>query len=66
MSLLATTIGVIVSFSFYLGIVLPLYGEGTLWGAIGTGAAGVLLGNVAHTVSSRRRSGLSGSTGTER
>ena len=46
LALLVTTIGVIVSFYFYLGIVLPMYGEGTLWGAIGTGAVGVLLCNV--------------------
>jgi len=46
LALLVTTIGVIVSFYFYLGIVLPMYGEGTLWGAIGTGAVGVLLGNM--------------------
>ena len=46
LALLATPIGVMVSFYFYLGIVLPLYGEGTLWGAIATGAAGVLLGNI--------------------
>ena len=44
LALLVTPIGVMVSFYFYLGIVLPLYGEGTLWGAIGTGAVGVLLG----------------------
>ena len=46
LALLVTPIGVIVSFYFYLGIVLPMYGEGTLWGAIGTGAVGVLLGNL--------------------
>lgn len=46
LAVLATPIGVMISFYFYLGIVLPLYGEGTLWGAIATGAAGVLLGNV--------------------
>jgi len=46
LAVLATPIGVMVSFYLYLGIVLPLYGEGTLWGAIATGAAGVLLGNI--------------------
>lgn len=45
-SLVATLMGIIFAFYFYLGIVLPLYGEGTLWGAIGTGAVGVLIGNV--------------------
>lgn len=46
LALFVTPIGVIASFYFYLGIVLPLYGEGTLWGAIATGAFGVLLGNI--------------------
>jgi len=40
-------IGVITSFYFYLGIALPLYGEGFLWADISTGAFGVLLGNIA-------------------
>ena len=36
-------------------IVLPMYGEGTLWGAIGTGADRVLLGDmVAYRVITRR------------
>ena len=46
LALLVTPIGVMASFYLYLGVVLPLYGEGTLWGAIGTGAVGVLLGNI--------------------
>lgn len=40
-------VGVITSFYFYLGIALPIYGEGFLWADIGTGAFGVLLGNIA-------------------
>lgn len=35
------------SFYFYLGISLPMYGRGFLWADIGTGALGVLVGNVA-------------------
>jgi hypothetical protein len=46
LAVLVTPIGVMVSFYLYLGVVLPLYGEGTLWGAIATGAVGVLAGNV--------------------
>ena len=40
-------VGVITSFYFYLGIALPMYGEGFLWADISTGAFGVLLGNIA-------------------
>ncbi len=40
-------VGVITSFYFYLGIALPIYGEGWLWADISTGAFGVLLGNIA-------------------
>jgi hypothetical protein len=46
MALVVTPIGVLVSFYFYLGIVLPIWGEGTLALDISTGAFGVLLGNI--------------------
>lgn len=46
MALLAVPFGVIVSFYLYLGILLPIRGEGLLALDIGTGAAGVLLGNI--------------------
>ena len=46
MALLITPVGVITSFYFYLGIALPIYGEGFLWADISTGAVGVLAGNV--------------------
>ncbi len=46
MALLVTPVGVLVSFYFYLGIVLPIWGEGTLALDIATGAFGVLLGNI--------------------
>lgn len=46
LGLLVTPIGIIVSFYFYLGIVLPITGEGYLWLDIGTGVVGVLAGNV--------------------
>jgi len=45
-ALLATPIGVIVSFYFYLGIVIPMFGRGTLTGSLVTGAIGVLIGNI--------------------
>ncbi len=46
-ALLLTPIGVIASFYFYLGIALPIYGEGFLWADIGTGVVGVALGQWA-------------------
>ncbi len=46
LALLVTPIGVLVSFYFYLGIALPIYGEGFLWADISTGAIGVLSGNI--------------------
>ena len=46
LAMLAAPVGVIVSFYFYLGIALPLTGTGYLPLDIGTGAVGVLLGNV--------------------
>lgn len=46
MALLATPIAIIVSFYFYLGVALPLTGTGYLALDIGTGAFGVLVGNV--------------------
>ena len=46
MALLITPFGVLASFYFYLGIVLPIYGRGFLWADISTGAFGVLLGNI--------------------
>ena len=45
-ALVVTPLGVIASFYFYLGIALPIYGEGFLWADISTGAFGVLLGNI--------------------
>ncbi len=45
-ALAVTPLGVIASFYFYLGIALPIYGEGFLWADISTGAVGVLLGNI--------------------
>lgn len=46
LGLAAVPVGVIASFYFYLGIALPIYGRGFLWADIGTGAFGVLLGNL--------------------
>lgn len=46
LAMLVTPLGVIASFYFYLGIALPLAGEGFLAADIGTGAFGVLAGNV--------------------
>jgi hypothetical protein len=46
LALVVTPIGVIVSFYFYLGILLPITGRGYLWLDIGTGVFGVLAGNV--------------------
>lgn len=46
MSLAVTPLGVIVSFYFYLGIAIPMFGEGNLALDIGTGAFGVLVGNI--------------------
>ncbi len=42
--LLVVPLGVIVAFYAYVGVVVPLNGAGTLFGAIGTGLVGVLLG----------------------
>ena len=46
MALLATPIAIIISFYFYLGIALPLRGSGSLAFDIGTGAFGVVVGNI--------------------
>lgn len=46
MALLATPIAIIISFYFYLGIALPLTGSGYLALDIGTGAFGVVVGNI--------------------
>ena len=46
MALIATPIAIIISFYFYLGIALPLTGSGYLALDIGTGAFGVLVGNI--------------------
>lgn len=46
LAMLVTPIGVIVSFYFYLGILLPITGRGFLAADIGTGVLGVVLGNV--------------------
>jgi hypothetical protein len=43
-SLFLTPVGVIVSFYFYLGIVIPINGKGELWATIGTAVFGVALG----------------------
>ncbi len=43
-ALAVTPLGIIVSFYFYLGIVLPMWGRGTLALDIGTGVFGVVLG----------------------
>ena len=64
-SILITPVGVIVSFYFYLGIALPMFGKGSLPLDIGTGAVGVLLGNIVayriltRPVMPRQRKGLS-------
>lgn len=46
-SLALVTIGVIVSFYAYVGIVLPIYGKGILLGTLVTAAMGVALGQFA-------------------
>ena len=46
LALLATPIAIIISFYFYLGIALPLTGSGYLALDIGTGAFGVVVGNI--------------------
>lgn len=45
-ALAVTPLGIIVSFYFYLGIVLPIWGRGTLALDIGTGVFGVVLGEL--------------------
>lgn len=46
MAMLAAPIAIVISFYFYLGIALPLTGTGYLALDIGTGAFGVLVGNI--------------------
>jgi hypothetical protein len=46
LAMLATPLGIIASFYFYVGIAVPLTGHGYLALDIGTGAIGVLVGNV--------------------
>ena len=46
MALLAAPIAIIIGFYFYLGIAIPLTGSGYLALDIGTGAFGVLVGNI--------------------
>ena len=46
LALLAAPIAIVISFYFYLGIALPLTGTGYLALDIGTGAFGVLVGNI--------------------
>ena len=46
MAMLAAPIAIVISFYFYLGIALPLTGSGYLALDIGTGAFGVLVGNI--------------------
>ncbi|NND85311.1 MAG: hypothetical protein HKN46_09210 [Acidimicrobiia bacterium] len=43
--LLTVPVGVIFAFYAYVGVIVPLQGEGTLAGAIGTGLIGVLIGS---------------------
>lgn len=43
-ALFLTPVGVIVSFYFYLGIVIPISGKGELWATIGTAVFGIALG----------------------
>ena len=45
-AILVAPIVLLASFYFYLGIALPIYGRGFLWADIGTGALGVLTGNI--------------------
>lgn len=45
LAMLVTPLGVILSFYFYLGILLPITGRGFLAADIGTGVFGVLIGN---------------------
>lgn len=44
-AIIVAPIVLMISFYFYLGISLPLYGRGFLWADISTGALGVLAGN---------------------
>ena len=46
LAMAVTPLGILVSFYLYLGIVLPITGTGYLALDIGTGAFGVLLGNI--------------------
>ena len=46
MALLAMPIAIVISFYFYLGIALPLFGKGNLALDIGTGAFGVIVANI--------------------
>lgn len=46
LALLVTPVVVIIGFYFYVGIVVPLNGAGTLFGALVTGFIGVFAGNV--------------------
>jgi hypothetical protein len=45
-AIIATPIVLMLAYYSYLGVVLPMYGQGFLWANIGTGALGVLAGNV--------------------
>lgn len=45
LAFLVAPVVLVISFYFYLGISLPIYGRGFLWADIGTGALGVLTGN---------------------
>ena len=59
MALIATPIAIIISFYFYLGIALPLTGSGYLALDIGTGAFGVVVGNiVAYRLLTAREKGV--------
>jgi hypothetical protein len=46
LSIITAPLVLMLSFYFYLGISLPIFGRGFLWADIGTGVLGVLAGNV--------------------
>jgi hypothetical protein len=57
-ALVTAPLVLMLSFYFYLGISLPIYGRGFLWADIGTGVLGVLAGNiVAYRIMTAREMG---------
>lgn len=59
-ALAVTPLGIVVSFYFYLGIVLPIWGRGTLALDIGSGVIGVVLGEwIAYRIMRRESVGRS-------